>query len=144
MSKTTTPDSMNPFGSLDKLMEQFKVPGVDINSIVESRRKDMEALIAANQTAFAAMQQIAKKQTEILTQAFQSAQAGAQQLAQGVGGVVDPVKQADLARKAYEKALADMKELTEMAQKAQTTAMSGITARAQQSVQELTKLIQPK
>jgi phasin family protein len=144
MSKTTTPDPINPFGNLDKLMEQFKVPGVDISSIVESRRKDMEALIAANQATFEAMQQIAKKQTEILTQAFQSAQAGAQQLAQGVGGVVDPVKQADLARKAYEKALADMKELTEMAQKAQTTAMSGITARAQQSVQELTKLIQPK
>jgi hypothetical protein len=144
MSKSTTPDPINPFGNLDKLMEQFKVPGVDINAIVEARRKDMEAVIAANQATFAAMQQIATKQTEILTQAFQSAQQGAQQLTQGIGGVVDPVKQADLARKAYEKALADMKELTEMAQKAQTTAMSGITARAQQSVQELTKLMQPK
>jgi hypothetical protein len=61
-----------------------------------------------------------------------------------VGGAIDPVKQADLTRKAYEKALADMKEVGEIAQKAQTTAMSGITARAQQSVQEMTKLMQPK
>ncbi len=144
MSKATTPDPINPFGNLDKLLEQFKVPGVDVGAIVESRRKDMEALIAANQTAVNAMQQIAKKQTEILTQAFQSAQEGAQRLGQGVGGAIDPVKQTDLTRKAYEKALNDMKELAEIAQKAQTTAMSGITARAQQSVQELTKLMQPK
>ena len=144
MSKAATPDPINPFGNLDKLLEQFKVPGVDVGAIVESRRKDMEALVAANQAAFVAMQQIATKQTEILTQAFQSAQEGAQRLAQGVGGAVDPVKQTDLTRKAYEKALADMKELAEIAQKAQTTAMSGITARVQQSVQEMTKLMQPK
>ena len=144
MSKATTPDFTNPFGNLDELLKQFKMPGVDVNAIIESRRKDMDALIAANQATAAAMQQVAKKQTEILTQALQAAQESAQALAKGVGGAIDPRKQADLTRKAYEKALADMKEVGEMAQKAQTAAMSGITARAQQSVQEMTKLMQPK
>ncbi len=144
MSKATTPDFTNPFGNLDELLKQFKVPGVDVNAIIESRRKDMDALIAANQATAAAMQQVAKKQTEILTQALQAAQESAQKLAKGVGGAIDPMKQAELTRKAYEKALADMKEVGEIAQKAQTTAMSGITARAQQSVQEMTKLMQPK
>ena len=144
MSKATTPDFTNPFGNLDELVKQFKVPGVDVNAIIESRRKDMDALIAANQATAAAMQQVATKQTEILTQALQAAQDGALKLAKGVGGAIDPMKQADLTRKAYEKALADMKEVGEIAQKAQTTAMSGITARAQQSVQEMTKLMQPK
>ena len=144
MSKATGPDFTNPFGNLDELLKQFKVPGVDVNAIIESRRKDMDAVIAANQATAAAMQQVAMKQTEILTQALQAAQDSAQKLAKGVGGAVDPVKQADLTRKAYEKALADMKEVGEMAQKAQTAAMSGITARAQQSVQEMTKLMQPK
>ena len=144
MSKANTPDFTNPFGNLDELLKQFKVPGVDVNAIIESRRKDMDALIAANQATAAAMQQVAKKQTEILTQALQAAQEGAQKLAKDVGGAIDPVKQADLTRKACEKALADMKEVGEIAQKAQTTAMSGITARAQQSVQEMTKLMQPK
>ena len=144
MSKATTPDFTNPFGNLDELVKQFKVPGVDVNAIIESRRKDMDALIAANQATAAAMQQVAMKQTEILTQALQAAQESAQALAKGVGGAIDPMKQAELTRKAYEKALADMKEVGEIAQKAQTTAMSGITARAQQSVQEMTKLMQPK
>jgi hypothetical protein len=144
MSKATTPDFTNPFGNLDELLKQFKVPGVDVNAIIESRRKDMDALIAANQATAASVQQIAQKQTEILTQALQAAQESAQKLAKGVGGAIDPMKQAELTRKAYEKALADMKEVGEMAQKAQTTAMSSITARAQQSAQELTKLMQPK
>lgn len=144
MSKTTTPDFTNPFGNLDKLIEQFKVPGVDVNAIIESRRKDMEAVIAVNQATAAALQQVAKKQAEILTQALQAAQESAQKLAKGAGGVIDPVQQAELTRKAYEKALADIKELAEIAQKAQTAAMSGITGRAQQSVQELSKLMQPK
>jgi hypothetical protein len=142
MSKATTPDFTNPFGNLDELLKQFKVPGVDVSAIIESRRKDMDAVIAANPAA--AMQQVAKKQTEILTQALQAAQNNALQLAKGVGGVVDPMKQAELTRKAYEKALADIKEVGEIAQKAQTVAMTGITARAQQSAQELTKLMQPK
>lgn len=144
MNRATTPDFTNPFGNLDELLKQFKVPGVDVNAIVESRRKDMDALIAANQATAAAMQQIAQKQTEILTQALQAAQESAQKLAKGVGGAIDPMKQSELTRKAYEKALADMKEVGEIAQKAQTTAMSGITARAQQSAQEVTKLLQPK
>ena len=144
MSKATAPDFTNPFGNLDELVKQFKVPGVDVNAIIESRRKDMEAVVAANQATVAAMQQIAKKQTEILAQALQAAQESAQKLAKGVGGAIDPMKQAELTRKAYEKALADIKEVGEIAQKAQTTAMAGITARAQQSVQEMTKLMQPK
>jgi hypothetical protein len=144
MSKATTPDFTNPFGNLDELVKQFKVPGVDVSAIIESRRKDMDAVIAANQATAAAMQQVAMKQTEILTQALQAAQDTALQLAKGAGGVIDPMKQAELTRKAYEKALADIKEVGEMAQKAQTAAMTGITARAQQSVQEMTKLMQPK
>ena len=143
MNQSASPDPANPFGNLDKLLEQFKVPGVDVGAIFESRRKDMEAVVAANQAAAAAMQQIAAKQTEILTQALQAAQEGALKLAQGVGGAVDPVKQAELTRKAYEKALGDIKELADIAQNAQTTAMAGITARAQQSAQELSKLLQP-
>jgi hypothetical protein len=141
---TTTPDFTDPFGNLDQLIEQFKVPGVDVGAIVESHRKDMEAVVAANQATAAAMQQIAIKQMQILTQAFQSAQESAQSIAKGVGGVIDPIKQGELTRRAYEKALADIKEVAEMAQKAQSTAMSGITARTQQSVKELSTLLQPK
>jgi phasin family protein len=132
----------NPFGDLTAMMQQFKIPGLDIAPIIESRRKDMEALVEANKAAYAAMQALAQKQTEIMTEAMQ----GLQESAKGLmgGGMPDPVKQTELVRKAYEKALADMKELAEMARQSQEDAVAGITQRASQSMEEMKKLMRPK
>ena len=44
-------EQSNPFADLTKLVEQFKVPGVDPAAIIEAGRKDMEALVAANKAA---------------------------------------------------------------------------------------------
>lgn len=134
----------NPFDDVTKLIQQFKVPGLDMAPIIESRRKDMEALVEANKATYEAMQGLARKQTEILTQAMQGIQDAAK--AQSTGGAVatDPAKQTKLVGDAYQKALADMKELAEMARKSQTDAMAIITQRATQSLEEMKKLMQPK
>ena len=140
MSETNT----NPFGDLTKMVEQFKVPGLDMAPIIEARRKDMDALVEANKATFEAMQAIGRKQTEIMTQAMQGIQASAQGLTAGGVGSPDLAKQAELARNAYQKALADMKELADMARKSQVDAMTGITQRATQSLAEMKTLMQPK
>lgn len=132
----------NPFGDLTKMIEQFKVPGIDMSSIVDARRKDIEALVQANKAAYEAMQALARKQTEMLTQAMQGIQEAAKGAAGGVG-LADPAKQAELARKAYTKALADMKDLADIARKSQTDAMASITKRATEHMQEIRKMMQP-
>ena len=63
------------------MIEQFKMPGVDMTAIVESRRKDIEALVEANKAAYESMQALARKQTEMLTQTMQ----GMQEAAKGAG-----------------------------------------------------------
>lgn len=130
----------NPFGDMKKMLEQFKMPGIDMTAIVEARRKDIEAVVEANKAAYEAMQALARKQTEMLTEAMQ----GIQKTATSGAGFMDPSKQTELVRKAYEKALADMKELAEMARQSQTDAMSHITARADEHMKEIKKLMQPK
>ena len=139
MSKTVPPTAPNPFGDLGQMMGQFKLPGVDMGAIVASGRKDMEALLATNKAMLDSMQELGKRQAEVFAQAMQSAQESIQTFAAG-GGLPDPAKQAELARTAYEKAVAEMKELGQMACKAQADAMTGITERAQQSVEALKKL----
>ncbi len=134
----------NAFGDMTKMIEQFKFPGLDMASIIESRRKDMEALIEANKSTSEAMQALARKQTEILAETMQGIQNTAKELASGGAGAPNAAKQADLVGSAYQKALADMKELAEMVRKSQTDAMAGITARAAESLQEMKKLMQPK
>ena len=145
MSKTTPADPANPFGDLTKMFEQFKVPGVDMGAIVESRRKDMEALIGHEQGHVRVdAADGAASRPEIFAQAMQSVQDGVKTLVQGGAAAPDPAKHAELARKAYEKAVGDMGALADMARKAQADAMAGITERATQSLQEFKALAKPK
>jgi phasin family protein len=133
---------VSPFGDLTRMLEQFKVPGMDMSSFVEARRKDVEAVVEANRNAYEAMQALARTQTEMLTQAMQ----GMQEAAKGAAGGVapDPVKQAELAGKAWHKMLADMKTLAEMAQKSQADAVAGMTQRAAEHMKEVQHMAQPK
>ena len=103
----------------------------------------MEALVEANKVTYEAMQALARKQTEIMTEAMQGIQESAKGLASAGAGSPNAAKQADFVRNAYQKALADMKDLAEMVRKSQTDAMAGITARATQSLQEMKKLMKP-
>jgi len=134
----------NPFGDVTKMIEQFKLPGVDMSAIMEARRKDIEALVQANKAAYESMQAMAHKQTEMLTQAMQDIQSAVKEAASGKGGLPDPKKQAELARDAWKKTLADMKDLADMARKSQSDAMAGLTQRAAQSIEELKKMMHPK
>ena len=144
MANSTATEPVNPFGDLTKMIEQFKLPGADMSAIVESRRKDMDALMAASKATLDSMQELARKQAEIFAQAIQSAQDSIQSLVKGGVGAPDPVKQAEVTRKACEKAVAGMSELAQMARKAQADAMAAIAARAQQSVEVMKKVVQPK
>ncbi|VTU24764.1 MULTISPECIES: phasin family protein [unclassified Variovorax] len=129
----------NPFGDVTKIIEQFKVPGIDMAAIAEARRKDIQALVDANKAAYEGMQALSRKQADMLTQTLQ----GIQEVAGGAG-FGDPSKQTELVRKAFEKTLADMKELAELARNSQADAMSHVTQRAAEHMQELKKLMQPK
>jgi phasin family protein len=131
-------DQTNPFGDLTNMLEQFKVPGVDMSALVESRKKDIEAIVQANKIAYDSMQALARKQTEMLKQAMQDIQEAAK------AGIGDPSKQADVARNACVKALEDMKDLAEIARKSQADTMASITQRANDHVDEIKKMLQRK
>ena len=131
----------NPFGDLSKMFEQFKLPGVDTAEIEAARRKDVEALVQANQAAYEGMQALANKQAEMLKQAMEDIQAAVKGAASGGG---DPAKQGDLARTAYAKVLSDMQELAGIARKSQSDAMVSITQRGSQHLEEVKKMMKPK
>jgi phasin family protein len=133
----------NAFGDLTKMLEQFKVPGVDTKEIVEARRKDIDALVQANQAIYEGMQALANKQGELLKTAMEDIQSAMKGAAGGVG-VGDPGKQGELARKAYEKVLGDMKDLAEIARESQADAMAKITQRGTEHLDEVKKMMKLK
>jgi hypothetical protein len=131
----------NPFRDLTKTFEQFKMPGLDSNAFIEARRKDVEALVHANQIAYEALQALAKTQSDMLTQALQGLHASAQSgLLAGTHPAKGVSQPADAAHQAWQRMLGDMQRLTAMVQKAQLEATQGLTERAQASLHEMQSL----
>jgi len=133
-------EQSNPFADMAKLIEHFKVPGIDLSAMVESGRKDMEALIEANKAAYHGVQALALKQKEMLTEAIHRIE----EYARDAGAASTSAKQAELARDAYHKVLVDMKELADIVRNSQAQAMTQVTDRAIEHLRELKRMIQPK
>ncbi len=144
----------NPFSNVDfskfdlskfdmtKMMGDVKIPGFDMEAIVATQRKNIEALTTANQMAVQGMQAVAQRQAEILSQAMSEVSAIAQQLASSASNPQEmTTKQAELARKGFEQALSNMRELAEMVSKSNTDAFAVINKRVTESLQELKGLV---
>jgi phasin family protein len=142
--ETSMATETNPLAEMTRMMQEFKVPGLDMAPIIESRRKDMTALVEASEAAQVAMQALVRKQAEIVTEAIQGIQESAKALVAGGANAPNPTRQAALVSDAYQKALADMKDLAEMARKSQVDAMAIITKRGTDSLAETKKLMQAR
>jgi phasin family protein len=137
----TTP---NPFVDFTTMLQQFKLPGVDMSAIIEARRKDIDALMESNKIAYEGMQALAQKQAEILRTTMEEMQASAKGMAAGGNPMANAGKQGEVAQQAVQKAFANMRELAEMARKSQTEAFTIINQRAMQNIEDMKKLMQPK
>ena len=117
-----------PFFDFTKLMRQFRLPGVDFAALVDRERKNIEALAKANRIAFEGWQRLVRRQAEILQETMKEVVANA--------GQQDAIKKrADLAKEGFEKALANMRELAEMATKSQKEAFEVVRKRIEENVE---------
>jgi len=128
--------STNPFTDFTKLLEQYTLPGVDMTSVIEARRKDIDAITEANKIAYEGMQALVQKQTEILSKSMQEIQAAAQKMTAGGDPAEAMAKQGEFVQQGLQTALNNMRELAEMAQKSQAEALAVITKRAEESIEE--------
>src|SRR3954468_17483370 len=104
----------DPFSTdFTRMFEQMKVPGVDMESIIASQRKNLEALTKANQLALEGVQQVVQRQAEAM-RAFASEFADmAKGVASAPGGPADKAAHStDLVKASFEKTLSHMRELS--------------------------------
>lgn len=119
-----------------KMMKNYKLPGVDMDAIVATQRKNVEALTSANRVAFEGMQAVAKRQAEILQETMNEASKALDSLSKAGSPTEAAARQAELAKDAFERALANARELAEMIAKAQQEATSTINGRIAESLEE--------
>lgn len=133
-------EKMQDFFKTNEFTRQFanlKMPGVDPEAIVEAQKKNMDALVAANQAAAAGYQDLFKKQVAIFEETMAEAQKHMKAFDTTKLDAEAAKAQAELARAAFEKAIANMQTLAEAAQKANTEAYEIVSARIQESMAEL-------
>ncbi len=124
-----------------KMIKQYKLPGVDIDALVAGQQKNMEALTNANRVAFEGIQAIARRQAEILKETMDETTKAVEAISKSASPPEAAARQAELAKSAFEKALANMKELAEMVGKANQEATALINSRISQSLDELKNMV---
>ena len=133
-------EKMQEFFKTNDFTRQFagmNMPGLDADTIVEAQKKNMDALVAANQAAAAGYQDLFKKQVAIFEETMAEAQKHLKAFDSTKLDAEAAKAQAELARAAFEKALANMQVLAEAAQKANAEAYEIVSARIQESLAEL-------
>ncbi|HWK44150.1 MAG TPA: phasin family protein [Stellaceae bacterium] len=138
MQKTT-----NPFFDMDvtKIMAEFKVPGADVETLMASQRKNIEALTQANRLAIEGIQTVARRQAEILRQGFEEATSHLREMMQPSSPEDRVAKQTDIAKRALEKAIANARELAEIVGKANSEAFDIINRRMSESMDEVRGMV---
>ncbi|RDK06538.1 phasin family protein [Cupriavidus lacunae] len=137
--ESTTPNNL--FSQYTSMIKQFKLPGLDITAILESRRKDIEALLAANSTALSGMQALGQKQADILRAAMADAQSliaqrtAADAKASGNAG--------EVVQQGLRKAVTNMQDLADTLYKTQADCFAVISKRVTENVEELKARLQP-
>ena len=117
-----------PGVDMTKMFANFNAPNVDMQSLMSSQRKNIEALTQANKVALEGMQALFKRQAEILKQSIEETTAATRDLASG--SAQDKVaKQTDIAKQAFERALANARELSEIVTKANGEAVDLLNKR---------------
>ncbi len=135
-AKRTTAKASAPAGNA---LPQLRLAGV-AGKLLEGRRKDLQALIAANEKSYKGLQTVVKRQTDMLKAAIGEWRSVAKVVA--VAGPRESIAQLDqLAVQAFKLSLSNIRELAELAARDQSDAFSVIQGRIRESVDEVSKLL---
>jgi phasin family protein len=123
----------------DKIKDMFtaaKMPVVDTDAVMAAQKKNVDALIEANQVVVAGYQDLYKRQVALFEAAVAQAKGMMTDLKAQPLTAEQATKNVDALKTAFEKTAADLTELAEMAQKANSGAFEVVKARAEEAVAE--------
>jgi phasin family protein len=122
--------------NLDSLSAAFKLPGVDSEALIQAQKKNFEAVAKANRVAFEGAQALAQRQAEIFRQAMEDSLGAFKELT-ATGSTEDRIaKQAEVAKRAFETAVVNSRELADMGAKSNGKAVELINARVAEGLDE--------
>jgi phasin family protein len=124
-------DMMRKYG------EQLKIPSFDMGRLMEQHQKNLEAMTRSWQAMASGAGEIAQKQRAIFEETVKEVTAMAQDYKPGGNPQEILAKQAEFARKAFEAAIANTRDIAELVQKSSAEAMRIVQDRMKESYEDI-------
>jgi phasin family protein len=136
----------NPFTDFDfsKIAGDFKLPTVNVETIVETARKNFAVMTTANTAAVETMKTIAQRQGDMVRAAMEDFSKHGSEVLAAATVEEKAIKQIDFVKKSYETAIANGKELVELYGKSQAEAFQALSQRVAELTEEVKAAIAKK
>jgi phasin family protein len=136
----------NPFTDFDftKIAGEFKLPTVNVETVVETARKNFTALTTANTAAVETMKTIAQRQGDMVRAALEDFSKHGSEVLAAATVEEKAIKQIDFMKKSYETAFANTKELADLYSKSQADALAALSLRVSELTEEVKAAIAKK
>ena len=128
-----------PLKGLTERLQNLKVSGT-AGAVLESGRKDLAALIKANEKSYQGLQSVVARQTQMLRSAITDWQGAVTQMP-GKDPKENLAKLDEMGRAAFQRALDDIRELAELAAKSQADAFEIVRQRISENVDQVSRLL---
>jgi phasin family protein len=135
-------DMLNPLKGMADRLQNLNLTG-GAGKLLDSGRKDLQALMEANEKSYQGLQTVVQRQTEMIKHAITEWQTAAKEMP-GKDAKDNLAKLDELGRQSFQRAIDDIKELANLAAKSQADAFDVVRQRIQSNVDEVTRMLQRK
>jgi len=136
----------NPFADFDfsKISGEFKLPTVNVETFVETARKNFATMTSLNTAAVEQMKTIAQRQGDMVRAAMEDFSKHGSEVLAAATVEEKAAKQIDFLKKSYDSAITNMKELADLYTKGQADAVTALSARVAELTEEVKAAIAKK
>jgi phasin family protein len=132
------------FTDMTRLFKDMRFPSMvpDSSALMAAHRRNMEALSAANRMALEGAQAVARRHMEIMQSTMSELSEHVRELAGTDTPAHKAAKQAELVKKSYERAVANIRELSDLIQRSNGEAIGLLNERFKEAMDEVKELIE--
>ncbi|MBV9735492.1 MAG: phasin family protein [Acidisphaera sp.] len=126
-----------------RMFAAMKLPSMpDFETLLGAYRRNLEVFSAANRVALEGAQAVAKRNMEIMQQTMSELSENMRAIAATESPQGKAARHADLLKSAYERAVANTKELSDLIQRANTEALGLLNSRVMEAMDEMKALME--
>ena len=136
----------NPFADFDfsKISGEFKLPTMNVETFVETARKNFATMTSLNTAAVEQMKTIAQRQGDMVRAAMEDFSKHGSEVLAAATVEEKAAKQIDFMKKTYESAITNSRELADLYTKGQADAVTALSARVAELTEEVKAAIAKK